>query len=248
MQLVNHLARGRLPFWDVDFLGGDHRHASFRPGVGQRSSHAAARLDDRRPTPPLRVGAGQRLLRRRRHRRPNLRRARLGQYGAARRRQDRHFRRSRLLARGAGARPGRAPQGDHGLHPALGRHRCLLCRQRAQKTRRSDRKKVGTSPGSSSTVLFGAMLKASGIPDGKVDIINLDSTAKIAALLQHRVDAITGPDERRMCTGEAQEAEEKITCMPVANFGVNAIGAGLIVNDDPIKQIRTSSAVSCGRV
>jgi len=97
-------------------------------------------------------------------------------------------------------------------------------------------KKVGTSPGSSSTTLFDAMLKASGIPAGKVDIINLDSTAKVASLLQHRVDAITGLMSDECVHLRQQEGAEKITCMPVADFGVNAIGAGLITNDDLIKQ------------
>ena len=98
-------------------------------------------------------------------------------------------------------------------------------------------KKVGTSPGSSSTDLFQVMLKASGIPDSKIDIVNVDSTAKVASLLQHRVDAITGlMSAECVRVKEEEEPGEKITCMPMADFGVNALGAGLIVNDDTIEQ------------
>ena len=108
-------------------------------------------------------------------------------------------------------------------------------------------KKVATSPGSSSTVLFQAMLKASGIPESKIDIVNVDSTSKVASLLQHRVDAVTGLMSSECVLVKEQSPEEKVACMPMADFGVNALGVGLIVNDDTIKQIRTSSAVSCGR-
>ena len=97
-------------------------------------------------------------------------------------------------------------------------------------------KRVATSPGSSSTVLFQVMLKASGIPESKINIVNVDSTAKVASLLQHRVDAITGLMSSECVLVKVQSPEEKITCMPMADFGVNAIGAGLIANDDTIKQ------------
>ena len=97
-------------------------------------------------------------------------------------------------------------------------------------------KKVATSPGSSSTVLFQVMLKASGIPESKVDIVNVDSTAKVASLLQHRVEAVTGLMSSECVLVKVQAPGEKITCMPMADFGVNAIGAGLIANDDTIKQ------------
>jgi NitT/TauT family transport system substrate-binding protein len=97
-------------------------------------------------------------------------------------------------------------------------------------------KKVATSPGSSSTVLFQAMLKASGIPESKVDIVNVDSTSKVASLLQHRVDAVTGLISSECVLVKEQSPEEKVACMPMADFGVNALGVGLIVNDDTIKQ------------
>jgi NitT/TauT family transport system substrate-binding protein len=97
-------------------------------------------------------------------------------------------------------------------------------------------KKVATSPGSSSTVLFQTMLSASNIPASKIDIINVESTAKTASLLQHRVDAITGLMGDECMLVKQKSPGEKITCMPMADFGVKALGAGLIVNDDTIKQ------------
>lgn len=97
-------------------------------------------------------------------------------------------------------------------------------------------KKVATSQGSSSTVLFQAMLKASGIPESKIDMVSVDSTAKVAALLQHRVDAVTGLMSAECVLVKLQSPGEKITCMPMADFGVKALGVALIVNDDTIKQ------------
>jgi NitT/TauT family transport system substrate-binding protein len=97
-------------------------------------------------------------------------------------------------------------------------------------------KKVATSPGSSSTVLFQTMLAASHIPASKIDIINVESTAKTASLLQHRVDAITGLMGDECMLVKQKSPGEKITCMPMADYGVKALGAGLMVNDDTIKQ------------
>ena len=97
-------------------------------------------------------------------------------------------------------------------------------------------KKVATSQGSSSTVLFSAMLKASGIPESKIDIVSVDSTAKVASLLQHRVDAVTGLMSAECVLVKGQSPGEKVTCMPMADFGVKTLGFGLIVNDDTIKE------------
>lgn len=97
-------------------------------------------------------------------------------------------------------------------------------------------KKVATSPGSSSTVLFQTMLTASGIPASKIDVVNVESTAKVATLLQHRVDAITGLMGDECVLVKERSPGEKVACMPMADFGVKALGAGLIVNDDTLKQ------------
>ena len=96
-------------------------------------------------------------------------------------------------------------------------------------------KKVATSQGSSSTVLFQAMLKASGVPESKIDLVSVDATAKVASLLQHRVDAVTGLMSAECLLVKEQSPGEKVTCMPVADFGVKALGVALIVNDDTIK-------------
>ncbi len=97
-------------------------------------------------------------------------------------------------------------------------------------------KKVGTSQGSSSAVLFQAMLKASGIPESKIDIVSVDSTAKVASLLQHRLDAVTGLMSAECVLAKGQAQGEKVSCMPMADFGVKTLGVGLIVNDDTIKE------------
>lgn len=96
-------------------------------------------------------------------------------------------------------------------------------------------KTVGTSQGSSSTVLFQALLKAAHIPESEVHIVNVDSTAKVASLLQHRVDAITGLMSAECVRVKEQSPGEAVNCMPVADFGVEALGVGLMVNDDTLK-------------
>ena len=96
-------------------------------------------------------------------------------------------------------------------------------------------KTVGTSQGSSSTVLFHAMLKAQNIPDDHVNIVTVDSTAKVATLLQHRVDAITGLLSAECAQVRAESEGQAVNCMRVADFSVKALGKSLIVNDDTIK-------------
>jgi NitT/TauT family transport system substrate-binding protein len=97
-------------------------------------------------------------------------------------------------------------------------------------------KKVGTSQGSSSAALFQVMLHASGVPVSKIDLVSVDSTAKVASLLQHRVDAITGLMTSECVLVKQKSPGEDITCMPMADFGVKSLGAGLIVNDDTLTQ------------
>lgn len=96
-------------------------------------------------------------------------------------------------------------------------------------------KTVGTSEGSSSTVLFHAMLKASGIPESKVHFVSVSSTAKVATLLQHRVDAVTGLLSDECVEAKEQSPGEKVNCMMVADFGIQALGVGIMARDDTIK-------------
>jgi NitT/TauT family transport system substrate-binding protein len=97
-------------------------------------------------------------------------------------------------------------------------------------------KNVGSSEGSSSNMLFRAMLKAAAIPEGSVKFISVDSTAKVASLLQHRVDAITGLLSAECVHMREQSPGETINCMPVADFGVKALGVGLLAHEDTIKE------------
>ncbi len=97
-------------------------------------------------------------------------------------------------------------------------------------------KNVGSSEGSSSNMLFRAMLKAAGIPEDRVKVVSVDSTAKVASLLQHRVDAITGLMSAECVQVREQSPGESVNCMPVADFGVKALGVGLMAHEDTIKQ------------
>lgn len=97
-------------------------------------------------------------------------------------------------------------------------------------------KKVATSQGSASAALFQLLLHAAGIPESKIDLVSVESTAKVASLLQHRVDAITGLMTSECVMVKERSPGQQVTCMPMADFGVKSLGEGLIVNDETLKQ------------
>jgi NitT/TauT family transport system substrate-binding protein len=92
-------------------------------------------------------------------------------------------------------------------------------------------KSIGLTPGSASAKYFDAFLAANNVPESAVQIQNVDPTAKIAALLTGKLDAIGG-----LLTAECIEAKlrapKPVTCLPFSNFGVNALSISLAARND----------------
>jgi NitT/TauT family transport system substrate-binding protein len=95
-------------------------------------------------------------------------------------------------------------------------------------------KTVASSQGSSSGNLFRAFLEARKIPEDKVKIQAVDSNAKMATLLQGKVDAITGLVTAE-CVEIALQSKKPVNCMHFADFGVKALSMALAVHDDLIR-------------
>lgn len=96
-------------------------------------------------------------------------------------------------------------------------------------------KTVASSPGSSSGNLFKAFLEARKIAPDKVTVQSVDSNAKMATLLQGKVDAITGLVTAE-CVEIALQSKKPVNCMHFADYGVKALSMALAVHEDTIKQ------------
>jgi NitT/TauT family transport system substrate-binding protein len=96
-------------------------------------------------------------------------------------------------------------------------------------------KTVGAAPGEGPLATFPAYLATANVNPDKVKIVNIDPSAKVAALCSKRVDAIIefataeGPIARATC-------KEPVIEQLYSNFGVTAISTGIVVNPDTIKQ------------
>jgi NitT/TauT family transport system substrate-binding protein len=94
-------------------------------------------------------------------------------------------------------------------------------------------KTVASSPGSSSEKLFNAFLRSNNIPADKIKIQSVSSHAKEAVLLQGQVDATTG-FVTGDCVETALRSSKPVSCMHFADYGVKALAAALLVNDDTL--------------
>lgn len=87
-------------------------------------------------------------------------------------------------------------------------------------------KSIGLTPGSASAKYFDAFMAANDVPESAVQIQNVDPTAKIAALLTGKLDAIGG-----LLTAECIEtklrAPKPVTCLQFSNYGVHALSISL---------------------
>lgn len=95
-------------------------------------------------------------------------------------------------------------------------------------------KTVASSQGSSSGNLFRAFLETRKIPEDKVKIQAVDSNAKMATLLQGKVDAITGLVTAE-CVEIALQSSKPVNCMHFADFGVKALSMSVVVHEDLIR-------------
>lgn len=98
-------------------------------------------------------------------------------------------------------------------------------------------KTIGATEGSSSGAMLSALVKKAGIASGQVKVQSVSSEAKVASLVQGKVDGITGFATSE-CVQAKQSIHEPVTCMPVSDYGVTVLGEGLVASDDFIQAHR----------
>jgi NitT/TauT family transport system substrate-binding protein len=89
--------------------------------------------------------------------------------------------------------------------------------------------KIGSTPGGSDGLSLTIFQRANHIPDGALNVISLDATAKTAALLTGQVDVVSGDSHayQAIVRGAGQTPE----VMELADFGVPLLGFGFAVNE-----------------
>ncbi|MEV4756608.1 ABC transporter substrate-binding protein [Micromonospora sp. NPDC049559] len=96
-------------------------------------------------------------------------------------------------------------------------------------------KTVGGTPGDALYATFPAWLKANGLAESDVKVVNLDAAGKIPALAEGRVDAIQGFFHDQAPTIEARTGK-KVDYLLYADWGMNMLGTGLVVNESTLSE------------
>jgi NitT/TauT family transport system substrate-binding protein len=94
-------------------------------------------------------------------------------------------------------------------------------------------KKVGVPSGSSQTTMLPLFLKANGLKESDVNLINMPATAMVPALLQGQVDAILGSIDAYQIQLEAQGAE--LDNFRFADNGVPTVSTSIFASNAYIK-------------
>ncbi|NHC46723.1 ABC transporter substrate-binding protein [Motilibacter aurantiacus] len=95
-------------------------------------------------------------------------------------------------------------------------------------------KRVGGTPGDAMYGTFPAWLELNGVDPDDVQVVNMDASGKIAALIEGKVDAIQGFYHDQAPTIENQTGKE-VEALPFADFGMNLLGTGLVASDSTIE-------------
>ena len=96
-------------------------------------------------------------------------------------------------------------------------------------------KTVGGTPGDALYAVFPAWLKANGMSEKDVKIVNMDPANKIAQLAAGQVDAIMGFFHDQGPTIEAKTGK-KVDYLLYADSGLNMLGTGIVVNDKTLAE------------
>ena len=94
-------------------------------------------------------------------------------------------------------------------------------------------RKVGVPSGSSQTTMLPLFLKANGLSESNVNLINMPPTSMVPSLLQGQVDAILGSIDAYQIQLEAQGAE--LDVYRFADYGVPTASTSIFANNDYIK-------------
>jgi NitT/TauT family transport system substrate-binding protein len=95
-------------------------------------------------------------------------------------------------------------------------------------------KKVGVPAGSSQGPMLPLLLKANGLKESDMTLINMPVAAMVPSLLQGQVDAILGSLDAYQIQLEMQGAE--LTNFPFADHGVPTVATSIFASNDFIKQ------------
>jgi NitT/TauT family transport system substrate-binding protein len=96
-------------------------------------------------------------------------------------------------------------------------------------------KTVGGTPGDALYSVFPAWLKANGLSEKDVKVVNMDPANKIAQLAEGQVDAIMGFFHDQGPTIEAKTGK-KVDYLLYADSGLNMLGTGIVVNDKTLAE------------
>ena len=107
-------------------------------------------------------------------------------------------------------------------------------------------KKVGVPAGSSQTTMLPLFLKANGLKESEVNLINMPPTSMVASLLQGQVDAILGSIDAYQIQLEAQGATLDVYRfadygVPTVSTSIFASNAYLAANKDLVKRFVEAS-------
>lgn len=89
-------------------------------------------------------------------------------------------------------------------------------------------KKVGVPAGSSQTTMLPLFLKANGLKESDLSLINMPPTSMVPSLLQGQVDAILGSIDSYQIQLEAQGAS--VDVYRFADYGVPTVSTGIFAN------------------
>ena len=92
-------------------------------------------------------------------------------------------------------------------------------------------KTVGGTPGDAMYATFPALLKANGMAETDVQVVNMDAANKIAQLAEGQVDAIMGFFHDQGPTIEARTGKT-VDHLLFADSGLNMLGTGIVANDE----------------
>jgi len=94
-------------------------------------------------------------------------------------------------------------------------------------------KKVGVPSGSSQTTMLPLLLKANGLSESDVNMIDMPVSSMVPALLQEQVDAVLGSIDAYQIQAEAQGAQ--LDVYRFADYGVPTVSTSIFASNDYLK-------------
>jgi NitT/TauT family transport system substrate-binding protein len=96
-------------------------------------------------------------------------------------------------------------------------------------------KTVAGTPGDAMYASFPGWLKANGLSEDDVKVVNVDPAGKLAALIEGKTDAIMGFYQDQAPTIEHQSGKQ-VDALRYRDWGMNLLGTGLVVSEKTIDQ------------